>query len=284
MRYVAIFIIILAGGTLAAQPRSPQVAAAFTGAVQDVGPRFEFITLRRNVTGSWASSFFPTAPNRRARFNMGLGGLILLAYKRTTLPGPLAGAPSWLSEERYDMVVGGPFSTLSATEQQTLWRELLADRLKLVAHVEMRLEPSFDLMLAVPDRGLGPALKPAQRDCATPPPPRPIGYLPPGRDTPPRPPTPEEAMTRCGYAVLSGTLYSGGVTMEMLGSVLGPGRRVVDKTGVTATYTLTMPNFAPSSSPEWVARVETELGLKLVPSMTDVDVIVIDHIERPSDN
>src|SRR4029079_14628685 len=123
------------------------------------------------------------------------------------LPDGLVNAPSWVSEERYDMVIGGPFLTLSRAQAQPLWRELLADRLKLTAHTEMHSQPSLPLVLASPDRGLGPALKPAERNCASERPQPASRPLPPGRNTPPRFPTPEEAMATCGYAQIGGTLY-----------------------------------------------------------------------------
>ena len=38
------------------------------------------------------------------------------------------------------------------------------------------------------------------------------------------------------------------------------------------------------SSPTIFAALEDQLGLKLVPAKAPVDVLVVDHIERPSEN
>ena len=92
-------------------------------------------------------------------------------------------------------------------------------------------------------------------------------------------------MTRCGYSTIAGTLYSGGITMQLLGATLSGvvARRVIDQTGVGGSYAVTIPNFSDQSS-DLIARLESAYGVKLVPSTTDVEVVVIDHIERPSEN
>lgn len=67
------------------------------------------------------------------------------------------------------------------------------------------------------------------------------------------------------------------------------GRIVVDKTGLEGSYDFTV-DFAPEGAdasdtrPSLFTALEEQLGLKLVPSKGPVDVIVVDHIERPSEN
>jgi uncharacterized protein (TIGR03435 family) len=41
---------------------------------------------------------------------------------------------------------------------------------------------------------------------------------------------------------------------------------------------------APTDAPDFFTAVQEQLGLKLAPSTAQVDVLVIDHIERPSEN
>jgi uncharacterized protein (TIGR03435 family) len=77
------------------------------------------------------------------------------------------------------------------------------------------------------------------------------------------------------------------------------GHQVVDETGLTSIYDLTLtwsPDEMQASSdlresapgadvgPSIFAAVQEQLGLKLVQSKGSVDVIVIDRIERPSEN
>jgi uncharacterized protein (TIGR03435 family) len=76
------------------------------------------------------------------------------------------------------------------------------------------------------------------------------------------------------------------------------GRRVVNRTGLTRSYDY-MLEFAPeqalnaqpgesadaeSGGPSFTAAVKNQLGLKLVPEKLPVEVIVVDRIERPSEN
>jgi len=70
------------------------------------------------------------------------------------------------------------------------------------------------------------------------------------------------------------------------------GRPVVDKTGLTGTYDFTMPILAEWGTTHEVEETEASifttiqeaLGLKLEPTKTPVEFLVIDHIERPSEN
>jgi uncharacterized protein (TIGR03435 family) len=67
---------------------------------------------------------------------------------------------------------------------------------------------------------------------------------------------------------------------------------VVDKTGLTGRYDFTLRwsrpdetiNGEPSEQPLIFTAVQEQLGLKMVPAVAATKVMVIDHIERPSEN
>ena len=67
------------------------------------------------------------------------------------------------------------------------------------------------------------------------------------------------------------------------------GRPVVDKTGITGKYDITL-NFAPEGStdstlPSIFTALQEQLGLKLEPQKVPVEILVIDHLEKmPSEN
>jgi uncharacterized protein (TIGR03435 family) len=72
------------------------------------------------------------------------------------------------------------------------------------------------------------------------------------------------------------------------------GRPVQDKTGLTGKYDLQMPNPAlPPASADGSAAADPQgsvvtsmedLGLKLVPGKGQVETLVVDRVERPSEN
>ena len=254
---------------------------------QQTEPVYEIRSFRRNTTGD-ANNSFGTAPDRLVQTNLGLAGLILRAYRQGPPSAQLLNIPPWLAQDRYDVLITGPFSD-PPEKQQLALQALLAERLKLVAHSETHAEPSFDLLLARADGQLGAGLKPSV--CSGPMAVLSTETTQGATRTVSRFPTPEEAMTRCGWWARGATLYSGGLSMNMLANWLQApaGRRVVDRTGVEGMYS-TRFAFATerrASSPDpadLISRLESDLGLTLVPSATDVEVVVIDHIERPTEN
>ena len=63
------------------------------------------------------------------------------------------------------------------------------------------------------------------------------------------------------------------------------GRAVVDRTGLTGNWAFELtyaPELSPDSdAPSLFTAIQEQLGLKLEPSTTAVEVVVIDQIERP---
>lgn len=89
----------------------------------------------------------------------------------------------------------------------------------------------------------------------------------------------------------SGKIQGVSISMKNLATNLSRmvGRVTVDKTGLEGSYDIAL-EFAPEGAgpsdtrPSIFAALEEQLGLKLVPAKGSVDVLVIDHIERPSPN
>jgi len=84
-----------------------------------------------------------------------------------------------------------------------------------------------------------------------------------------------------------------GGTLSSFAGLLGVAldRPVIDKTGITGYFEIHLV-FSPDDSTERPVRaapgivqaIQEQLGLRLVPSKGPVEVLVIDHIERPSEN
>ena len=91
---------------------------------------------------------------------------------------------------------------------------------------------------------------------------------------------------------LNGSMFFDDTSMEefadRLASLKDIGRKVIDKTEISGFYDLVL-NSTSTISPDGTGislftAVEEQLGLKLVPAKGDVDTIVIDHAENPSEN
>ena len=90
------------------------------------------------------------------------------------------------------------------------------------------------------------------------------------------------------------------MTIGLIADILtGPGnlgRPVLDKTGLTGTFDFTIewtpelngllpPDVEPDpSGPTFLEALKEQLGLKLDSQKGPVDVIVVDHVEHPSEN
>jgi len=77
----------------------------------------------------------------------------------------------------------------------------------------------------------------------------------------------------------------------------GPAERlVIDKTGLEGNFDVDLsfiarqlgapPNAATTAgdTPDFFTAVQEQLGLRLAPTTSQVEVLVIDHVERPSEN
>jgi uncharacterized protein (TIGR03435 family) len=178
----------------------------------------------------------------------------------------IIGAPSWVNEVRYSIEakVSGEdvaaYAKLDKQERSLMLQALLADHFATRSHRETRVLPVYVLMVA---KG-GSKLKESR----------------PGESA-------------------KGTMWSNQGEISALASSLESlpalltgevDRPVVDKTGLTGNYDFTL-RFAPglsaglnSDAASIFTALEEQLGLKLEPSKAPLEVLVIDHIEKPTGN
>jgi uncharacterized protein (TIGR03435 family) len=197
----------------------------------------------------------------------------------------VVGLPDWAMTDRYDITAKPPPGS-TREQRDEMWRTVFAERMKLVAHIEDRETDTFALIVARSDGRLGPQLKPSTLDCS----PRPAGSLPP-----PPPANTSDVLNRCGGSFGGNSIVSGGMTMDQLVPSLGglAGRLVNNRTGLKGAYAFTLTfspprrsgdSSTPDDAPEFFTALQEQLGLKLQPEKTMVPILVIDHIERPTDN
>jgi bla regulator protein blaR1 len=238
-----------------------------------------------------------------------LAGYIWFAYKLDTFQSDLrAQLPKWAND---DYVIEAKADGNPTKDQMRLMMQsLLADRFKLRVHFETKEVPVFALILVKPGK-LGPKLHPHSEGPPCPDsfemvnPFTPIQSPKPGAVWPPQCGTPGQVL-----GTTDGTwIGSRNTTMALLAqdiyaqaSRLGElDKPVVDQTGLEGRFDFILelpagvislfpkpPNpDDPSPDPKgrvFLNAVREQLGLKLVRSRGEIRTLIIDHVERPSDN
>jgi uncharacterized protein (TIGR03435 family) len=219
-------------------------------------------------------------------------------------------APDWTAAERFAIEARTSDATSSDTIRLML-RSMLADRFGLTAHMERRELPMFALTMARSDKRLGPKLVASGPECAPirppagipmppPPPPPPAGSAGAGSTRIILPRGDEPRRRRCGSMLAPGWFSARSITMQELTGPLSQlmRRPVVDETGLSGEFDLDMffqpeglggaltgaPPATLSDAPALTTALQDDLGLRLDPRRGPVDVLVIDRIERPTEN
>ncbi len=242
--------------------------------------------------------------------NVAVTALIARAYPASG-PREIVNLPEWARTERYDVRATSTVTSATRDDRAAMLRTMLADRFKLTVHVEKREFDVYDLVLTSRDGTLGPRLTRGDIECpAGGAPPLPAAATPspsPSIDlkSPPRPCTfrivdaPARDRGGDGQGQL-GALLEGEGTMAAVAQalVIAARRTVVDKTGLPGTYRVRMdfdfvsaiagPTVAPSpqqpSGPSLRDALEKQLGLKLEPSKAPGEALMIDRLDRPTEN
>lgn len=261
------------------------LAGALIAAAQT--PTFEAASVKPNNSGDPTIMLRPFQAGGRADFtNIPLNILLQRAYGVQNFQ--ISGGPGWIASDRFDIVAKTPANT-SVDQLTAMLRALLEDRFKLALHRETRELPIYALVVPRADGKL--KMQRSEADCAammTRPGP-PIG-----------PPAPNERPV-CGMnSTRPGQILAGGLTMADLARRLSQilGRVVEDHTMLTGGFDFDLewtpdqpppllgpqaPGYDPNGPSLFVA-VQEQLGLKLEARKGPVDVLVIDHVEKPEEN
>jgi uncharacterized protein (TIGR03435 family) len=198
----------------------------------------------------------------------------LICYAFDVHRTQILGGPDWAESAKYD-VAGVPDIPGQPSDNQTksMMRKLLADRFQFRFHTEHKALPVY--VLSVAKGGPKHLTKSAGAD---------NGFsIPIGG-----------ARGGLKISVFNGTMTN--FAVFGLHGVMD--RPVLDKTGLTDRYDFSM-TWLPDDSqfggkmelpamknpqPDIYTALREQLGLKLEPTKTAVDVMVVDHAERPSPN
>jgi uncharacterized protein (TIGR03435 family) len=278
-----IFIVIAAACLppfLAAQdkpdtPTPSTPATAPTNSANAASFAYEVVSIKPyKQTGDGVSMWMNTTPDGFSSRGFSLKSLMFNAFP-IVMPDQLVGVPSWGDSDYYEVDAkmdeesAAAFKKLPREESRQvryqMMQALLADRFQLKFHKETRELPIYNLVVAKS----GPKLQ----------------ETPEGKGS--------------GYSMGSGKLSGTGIEFDSLAFSLSNevGRIILNKTGLTGEYNIDLKwqpdsmatGSANSSSadpplPDLFTALQEQLGLKLEPAKGPVDVYVIDHVEKPSEN
>src|ERR1700722_16108356 len=254
--------------------------------------KFAVVSIRQNKAGG--PQLFGTAtPDGYRMHNMFLAAPIFTAYVPQTggawiyAEEQVIGLPAWLTsdEDHYDIDAKVDDADLADWQNpakqpamlRAMLQTMLADRLKLVVHRAMKEAPVYSLVLGKN----GAKFKETN----------------PGEAHPGSYPVPGGGLVFWETKDGQNTKHYFGISMGQVASMLlgAPGRTIQDRTGLTGKYDITIQEPAPApaeqqehgpapdSEPSAFSLAE-QLGLKLEPGKRQVEMLVIDHVERPSEN
>jgi uncharacterized protein (TIGR03435 family) len=232
-----------------------------------------------------------------------MGGLIQQAYfrfangRRNPPWGvlPVEGGPPWVHSDSYAISARADGDASLEMMYGPMLQALLEDRFQLKIHRETRDVPVYALTVA---KG-GVKLKAFKEGSCVPIDFAKVPYVPP-----------DLSQRNCNDMIRLApapnlTVEAQGASLEVITFLLGLtlDRPVIDKTGLTGLFDLhlefardqsTSVNlppgvnpaepFDPAGAPSIFTAVQQELGLKLDPMKGPREVLVIDHVERPSEN
>jgi len=227
---------------------------------------FDAATIKPNLSGSGNSSTNSTNGLLRIT-NQTVRNIIQYAYDVRDFQ--LSGGPGWMGSDRYD-VTAKPENGVHEQQLREMLRTLLADRFQLRFHRETREVPVYTLTVGKNGAKLHPAAESPDSGTSS------------GRN-------------RDGLSTMKGTRVTLGEIAANLAARLG--RPVVDKTGLSGKFDfelswvpdLSLPAVGDPASPATVGpslltAVQEQLGLRLESARGPVGMLVIDKVERPSEN
>jgi uncharacterized protein (TIGR03435 family) len=232
-------------------------------------PAFEEASIKPAKPGASGMSFQLTAAGGFMAARISVSALVQMSYGKK--PFLIHGLPAWAENEEWAIVATTTPSTPPVNppvindDFRKRLKGLMASRFQMKSHTEQRELPVYVLVVA---KG-GPRF------------PQPDGG-------------PFRLLRSGGGAIV----HQGAAKIPMLVSLLANNfdRPVLDETGLTGSYNLNLkwtPDLKPGTTtsaptdpagPSLFTALEEQLGLKLQAARRPIEVLIIDHIDRPSEN
>jgi uncharacterized protein (TIGR03435 family) len=246
-------------------PKIPPMAA-------DADPSFEVATIKPTDPAARGKGF-GGPPRRFQTRGTTLNDLIMFVYGVNTKQ--IVGAPAWAESDKFDITTGQPDVPGAPSEAQVknMMRKLLVARFGLTFHKDKKEMSAYVLGVAKD----GPKMTKSDGD-----PNAPHAFF----------------FTKLGnLTVRNATMED--VAQGLQGAVFD--RPVVDHTGIQGRWNFALkwspdetqfqvfgvkivPNEAADAPPPIFTAIQEQIGLKLDASKATVDVMVLDHVDKPSEN
>jgi len=239
----------------------------------DADPSFEVATIKPSDPNSQRFGI-TIQGDRMATSGTSLSYLITFAYGLH--PKQIAGGPSWLDSEKYDITAKPDVEGQPNDKQiKSMLQKLLADRFKLTFHKEKKELSAYAITVGKS----APKLAKSEGD--------------------------PNGLPCIGFRGLGKLIARNATISDFAGlmQTLVLDRPVLDQTGLAGRFDFTLDwtpepsQFGgrggqvpqpgaddPAAPPDLFTAIVAQLGLKLESAKAPVDVLVIDHIEKPSEN
>jgi len=288
--------------------QAPPLQAPDAPQLPDV--KFEVASIKRNKEAEAQRAsvpiYVPVVPGRAQTLpgglvrglGMSVRELIRDAYGyRNRAHGEIVGWPDWTDKERYDLEARADYNFPGSTSMglpaaaEAALRTLLAERFNLKVRMEVQRRPIYELVLHRADGRLGPNLVPSKGGCRSFFQREPVNtavlVLAP-REGEPQPLPP------CGLSVATMGIFTTNMPMSDFVRLLALrpqiNRTVIDRTGLTGGFDINLRFFEPGDPgagnllPAIKPLLESQFGLTLRDAEGPVEILVIEHIEHPSEN
>jgi uncharacterized protein (TIGR03435 family) len=239
----------------------------------DANPVFEVATIK--LSGPDEGLSIQVSPGGRQFTATDISLRELITFAHGIHPRQVAGGPPWLETEKYDLLARADVEGIpSETQLRTMLQKLLADRFQLNFHREKK---ELTVYTIVPGK-TGPKLTGSEGD--------------------------PNGLPTLGFRGL-GSLFARNANMSDFAGLMQTlvlDRPVVDRSGVSGRYDFTLnwtadesqfggrpgqPPQRPDNAdvpPDLFTAIQQQLGLKMESAKLPVEVLVIDHVDKPSEN
>jgi uncharacterized protein (TIGR03435 family) len=253
----------------ASQPPGPKPLPPMPA---DANPSFDVATIKPSDTSAPHGTFFRTNGRHVIAYNISVGGLIAYAYglhEKQIVDGPSSLLATHFDIDGLPDIEGHP----NLKQSRLMFQKLLFSRFKLAFHNESRELPAYAIQIA---KG-GPKLALTTRK-------------------------PDDSTNFSYNCQVVLTVRNASVADVAKGMQEGfMDRPVVDQTGLHNRYDFDLKwtpdesqSYCPSdparsrddpnAPPGFYTAIQEQLGLKLIRTKAPIQVMVIDHLETPSEN